>query len=191
MRGHGAEFQTCRLKHNHRQRCQSQADHNQRSGSQEVLRHSAAHVMAQAVLHLYKDAKLTIGPAVEDGFYYDIDMEPVSKDDFEKIEAEMKKAIKAKIPFRARESSQNPRHGILQRRTVQTRNDFGTGGRYDFILQTRRFYGSVPWPASSPYRIYQGRKADESLRRILAGGSDKGTASENIRYGIFLQKRAG
>jgi threonyl-tRNA synthetase len=65
----------------------------------EILRHSAAHVMAQAVLHLYKDAKLTIGPAVENGFYYDIDMEPVSEDDFEKIEAEMKKTIKAKVPF--------------------------------------------------------------------------------------------
>jgi len=65
----------------------------------EILRHSAAHVMAQAVLHLYKDAKLTIGPSVEDGFYYDIDMEPVSEDDFAKIEAEMNKAIKAKIPF--------------------------------------------------------------------------------------------
>ena len=65
----------------------------------DILRHSAAHVMAQAILHLYKDAKLTIGPAVEDGFYYDIDMEPASKDDFLKIEAEMKKAIKAKQPF--------------------------------------------------------------------------------------------
>jgi len=64
-----------------------------------ILRHSAAHVMAQAILHLYKDAKLTIGPAVENGFYYDIDMEPVSKDDFEKIETEMKKTIKAKMPF--------------------------------------------------------------------------------------------
>ena len=40
----------------------------------EMLRHSAAHVMAQAILHRYKDARLTIGPAVEDGFYYDIDM---------------------------------------------------------------------------------------------------------------------
>jgi threonyl-tRNA synthetase len=68
----------------------------------EILRHSAAHVMAQAVLHLYKDAKLTIGPSVEDGFYYDIDMEPVSEEDFEKIETEMKKAIKAKIPFERR-----------------------------------------------------------------------------------------
>ena len=65
----------------------------------EILRHSAAHIMAQAVLHLYKDAKLTIGPSVENGFYYDIDMEPVSEDNFEKIEAEMKKTIKAKVPF--------------------------------------------------------------------------------------------
>ncbi|QTA90187.1 threonine--tRNA ligase [Desulfonema magnum] len=65
----------------------------------EILRHSAAHVMAQAILHLYKDAKLTIGPVVEDGFYYDIDMEPVSEDDFPKIEAEMKKIIKAKLPL--------------------------------------------------------------------------------------------
>jgi len=68
----------------------------------EILRHSAAHVMAQAILHLYKDAKLTIGPAVEDGYYYDIDMEPVSEDGFEKIEAEMKKAIKAKQSFERR-----------------------------------------------------------------------------------------
>jgi len=65
----------------------------------EILRHSAAHVMAQAVLHLYKDAKLTIGPVVKDGFYYDIDMEPISKDDFSKIEEEIKRIIKAKIPF--------------------------------------------------------------------------------------------
>jgi len=65
----------------------------------EILRHSAAHVMAQAILHLYKDAKLTIGPVVGDEFYYDIDMEPVSEDDFSKIEAEMKKIVKAKIPI--------------------------------------------------------------------------------------------
>ena len=62
----------------------------------DVLRHSAAHVMAEAVLELYPEAKLTIGPAVENGFYYDIDMQPVSDEDFPKIEAEMKKAIKAK-----------------------------------------------------------------------------------------------
>jgi threonyl-tRNA synthetase len=71
----------------------------------EILRHSAAHVMAQAILHLYKDAHLTIGPAVENGFYYDIDMEPLSEEAFPKIEAEMRKAIKAKLPFQRVEVS--------------------------------------------------------------------------------------
>jgi len=69
----------------------------------EILRHSASHVMAQAILRLYPDARLTIGPAVEDGFYYDIDMQPVSKDNFPKIEAEMKKIIKEKLPITRRE----------------------------------------------------------------------------------------
>jgi threonyl-tRNA synthetase len=68
----------------------------------DILRHSSAHVMAEAVLNLYPDAKLTIGPVVEDGFYYDIDMEPVSEADLEKIEAEMKKIIKAKAGFERR-----------------------------------------------------------------------------------------
>jgi threonyl-tRNA synthetase len=72
-----------------------------------ILRHSAAHVMAQAILRIYKDAKLTIGPAIEDGFYYDIDMEPVSEDDFPKIEAEIQKIIKAKLPVQRKEVSKS------------------------------------------------------------------------------------
>jgi len=71
----------------------------------EILRHTTAHVMAQAILRIYKNAHLTIGPVVEDGFYYDIDMEPVSEDDFRKIEAEMKKIIKARLPVKRREVS--------------------------------------------------------------------------------------
>lgn len=73
----------------------------------EVMRHSAAHVMAQAILRLYKDAKLTIGPVVEGGFYYDIDMEPISEADFPKIEAEIQKIIKAKMPFKRKEVSKS------------------------------------------------------------------------------------
>jgi len=64
-----------------------------------IMRHSAAHVMAQAIQRLYKDARLTIGPVVEDGFYYDIDMQPVSEADFPRIEAEIEKIVKAKHPF--------------------------------------------------------------------------------------------
>jgi len=73
----------------------------------EILRHSAAHVMAQAILHLYPAAKLTIGPSVEDGFYYDIDMEPVSEIDFPKIEAEIQKIIKSKLLFKRKEVSKS------------------------------------------------------------------------------------
>jgi threonyl-tRNA synthetase len=65
-----------------------------------ILRHSAAHVMAEAIMHIYPDAKLTIGPVVENGFYYDVDMEPISEDAFPAIEAEMQKIVKAKKPFR-------------------------------------------------------------------------------------------
>lgn len=65
----------------------------------EILRHSAAHVMAEAILHIYPKAQLTIGPVVENGFYYDIDMESISEDAFPAIEAEIEKIIKAKKPF--------------------------------------------------------------------------------------------
>ena len=60
-----------------------------------ALRHSASHVMAQAVKRLYPSAKLAIGPSIADGFYYDIDFEtPLAAEDMEKIEAEMKKIVK-------------------------------------------------------------------------------------------------
>ena len=67
----------------------------------EVLRHSAAHLMADAILRVFPKAQLTIGPAVEDGFYYDIFMEDgkITPDDFPKIEAEMKKVAKEAHPF--------------------------------------------------------------------------------------------
>ncbi len=65
-----------------------------------ALRHTASHVMAQAVKRLYPDAKLAIGPSIADGFYYDIDFAtPISAEDLEKIEAEMKKIIKEALPL--------------------------------------------------------------------------------------------
>lgn len=60
-----------------------------------AFNHTASHIMAQAVKRLYPDVKLTIGPAIHDGFYYDFDVEtPFSPEDLEKIEAEMKKIVK-------------------------------------------------------------------------------------------------
>lgn len=65
-----------------------------------AFRHTASHVLAQAVKRLYPNAKLAIGPAIENGFYYDFDVEkPFSPEDLEKIEAEMKKIVKEDIPL--------------------------------------------------------------------------------------------
>ncbi len=60
-----------------------------------VIRHTASHVLAQAVKNLYPDAKITIGPAIDDGFYYDFDSQPFSREDLDALEVEMKKIIKA------------------------------------------------------------------------------------------------
>lgn len=63
----------------------------------EVFRHTAAHCLAQAVKRLYKDAKLAIGPAIENGFYYDFDNLELTSDDLVKLEDEMRKIIKENI----------------------------------------------------------------------------------------------
>lgn len=59
-----------------------------------AYRHTCAHVMAEAVKHLYPDVKLTIGPAIDNGFYYDFDMPSLTREDLDAIEKEMKKIIK-------------------------------------------------------------------------------------------------
>ena len=74
--------------------------------ARDVYRHTTAHVMAQAVKRLFPDARITIGPALEDRFYYDFDVEqPFSPEDFEKIEAEMAKIIKEDLPIERSEMS--------------------------------------------------------------------------------------
>jgi threonyl-tRNA synthetase len=67
----------------------------------DILRHSTSHVMAQAVQELFKDVQVTIGPSVEDGFYYDFDTSrPFTPEDLKKIEGRMKEIIKSKSPFK-------------------------------------------------------------------------------------------
>ncbi len=72
----------------------------------EILRHSASHIMAQAVQHLFPNAKFAIGPAIENGFYYDIDIgRSLNEDDLKNIEKEMKRIVGANYPFQRRELS--------------------------------------------------------------------------------------
>jgi len=75
-------------------------DDRQKMTDLERLRHSCAHVMATAILRLWPDAQFASGPAVENGFYYDVELSHrITPEDFEKIEAEMKKEVKANHSF--------------------------------------------------------------------------------------------
>ena len=68
-----------------------------------VLRHSAAHIMAQAIKRLFPEADFAYGPATQNGFYYDVDLgeRKLAPEDLEAIEKEMKKIVKENLPFKA------------------------------------------------------------------------------------------
>lgn len=82
----------------------------------EIIRHSLAHVLALAVKNRYPDAKFGVGPTIENGFYYDIDVgRPLSMDDLPEIEKEMKAVIKKGIPFSKKEVSLREAQNIFKK----------------------------------------------------------------------------
>jgi len=83
----------------------------------QIIRHSMAHVMAQAVQDIFKDVRIAIGPAIEDGFYYDFDYaKSFTPEDLEKIEARMKEIIAADYPFQRRELSRDEALALFRER---------------------------------------------------------------------------
>jgi len=81
----------------------------------EKMRHSAAHVMADAVLKLFPDARLGIGPAIENGFYYDFDLpRPLTPEDLDAIAERMKETIRARVPFVRREVSRDEARAMFR-----------------------------------------------------------------------------
>jgi len=86
----------------------------------ETIRHSAAHVMAAAVQELYPNVKFDIGPATEDGFYYDFDLEArLTVDDLAKIEAKMEEIARAHLPFERKVMTREDAHAFLAGRGQQ------------------------------------------------------------------------
>lgn len=87
----------------------------------EEIRHSSAHVLAAAVLRLYPEAKLDIGPPTENGFYYDIDLEHAfTGEDLEKIEEEMRKIIKENQRFERFETTREEAESLIRERGQET-----------------------------------------------------------------------
>ncbi|MBX2993448.1 MAG: threonine--tRNA ligase [Bdellovibrionaceae bacterium] len=111
----------------------------------EVIRHSAAHVMAQAVQNLWPDVKVTIGPVIDNGFYYDFDSpRNFTEEDFEKIEKEMKKIVDADHPLNREVWPQNKAVSTFEkmgeRFKVEIIKDLGTKGEKEVSI-----YHQGPW----------------------------------------------
>jgi threonyl-tRNA synthetase len=81
----------------------------------EILRHSAAHIMAQAVKSIFPEARIAIGPAIENGFYYDFDVSrPFTQEDLEKVEAKMREIVSQKLPFSRRDVPREEAIGLFE-----------------------------------------------------------------------------
>jgi len=100
----------------------------------DILRHSTAHLMAHAVLRIYKDVEFAIGPTIEDGFYYDFDLkETLSPDDFPKIEKEMQKIVKEDIPIRRIEMSKKEARKLLEKMKAKFKLEMLEEIKDDFV----------------------------------------------------------
>src|SRR5262249_4034067 len=105
-----------------------------------VLRHSCAHVMARAVMRLFPGVQLAFGPALENGFYYDIDSPtPIREEDFPRIEEEMRKIVKEAEPFERFERPTDGASALVQ--------DPGQGYKVEHIDDDLK-----PYPSLSFYR---------------------------------------
>lgn len=104
-----------------------------------IARHTTSHVMAQAVKRLYPSAKLAIGPAIENGFYYDFDNLDIKQEDLEKIEAEMKKIVKENLKIEGFKLSREEAIELMQSRNepykVELINDLPEDEEISFFKQ--------------------------------------------------------
>ena len=147
-----------------------------------ILRHTTAHILAEAVKRLYPDAKLTIGPATDNGFYYDFECKPFTKDELDAIEKEMKAIIKKGPRIERREVSRNEAMEIMSQRgesykveilneipedetiTIYTQNDFVELCTGPHIINTKMIKGFKLLSASTTY--WRGDKNNAVLSRI-------------------------
>ncbi len=105
-----------------------------------VYRHTCSHILAQAVANIYPTVQLAIGPAVDNGFYYDFDFKtPISQADFEKIEAEMKSIIKANLPIKREIMSRKDAEKLILKKKqlykAELLNDIPQGDEISFYHQ--------------------------------------------------------
>lgn len=157
-----------------------------------ALRHSASHILAQAVLRLYPTAKLAIGPAIENGFYYDFDMEkPFTPEDLTKIQAEMNKIVKENLPILRKEVSREEALRFFQEKgeiyKVELIEDLPEDATISMYTQ-----GEFTDLCAGPHVLQTGKVKAIQLQSIAGAywrGSEKNKMLQRI-YGTAFEKKA-
>ena len=162
----------------------------------DAMRHSTAHVMAEAVLDLFPGAKLGIGPAIHDGFYYDFDLpRPLTPDDLEAIEGRMRESIAADHPFvrkeipwedgRALEESKGQPFKVeILDDLARKAQEAGTPLPQTSPLRARPVQRPVQGPPRRVDRQDRAVQAARRRRRVLAGRREAPDAPADLRHGL-------
>ncbi|ABO50140.1 Ser-tRNA(Thr) hydrolase / threonyl-tRNA synthetase [Desulforamulus reducens MI-1] len=157
-----------------------------------VYRHSTAHVLAQAVKRLFPDAKLAIGPAIQDGYYYDFDVEqPFTPAQLERIEEEMNKIIKEDIPFKRVELSREEALEHFKKQDEIYKIELITDLPEDAVISCYQ-QGDFDDLCAGPHVPSTGRLKSLKLMSIAGAywrGSEKNKMLQRI-YGTSFPKKA-
>ena len=157
------------------------------------IRHSAAHIMAEAVLDLFPEAKFAVGPPTADGFYYDFSVSrPFSPEDMERIEARMRETIVTDAPFRRAELPRDEasEHFADQPFKLEIISEIPEGEAIT-DLRARRLRGPLPRPARRLDRRGGRVQARERRGRVLARRRAQRDAAAHLRHGMGVRGRAG
>ena len=156
-----------------------------------VLRHSTAHLLAEAVRRLYPGVKIAIGPPIDNGFYYDFDFpEPISESDLERIEQEMWQRARRgpRVDARGGLTRRGPRALRGRGRAVQGRARRHRRRR-DLLLHAGRLHRPLPRPAPPDLEADQGAQAHRPGRRVLARRRHEAAADAHLRHRLLRQGR--
>ena len=161
----------------------------------EIIRHSTAHLLAYAVKELFPDAQVTIGPVIENGFYYDFAYKrPFTPEDLAAIEAKMAELAQKDEPVTRRVLPRDEAVAHLQARWARHyKAEIIAGIPADEDVSLYRegdVRGPVPRPARAEHRQAEGLQADEGGRRLLARRPTQRDAAAHLRHGLGDQGRA-
>lgn len=162
------------------------------SEGKHALRHSASHILAQAVKRLYKNVKLAIGPAIENGFYYDFDTErPFTPEDLMKIQAEMEKIVKENLAIERTELSRSEAIDLFEQQGESYKVELINDLPEDAVISTYK-QGEFIDLCAGPHVLTTGKVKAFKLQSIAGAywrGDEKRKMLQRI-YGTAFEKKA-